>query len=293
MMRVVLVFLACVAMSSSSGMEKRIKQSIDKYNADVACWGKENALRFHVGLAQAIEECSNFGKPGNLLRPANPWQTVAGANTLPAGLNKATVANYWANSLFGNRQKRQAEATGGLLEADEEDLKEFLDDFQDYKEDLGSKMGNLTCVMTKMNMLDSALQVNMAEYTSGFWERIDLSKTLAGMDPIWRQRMVDGFTDCYSIAQNFPQETLDKNPVSKVFGRHMIFFKCANKVEDKFCYEAQMNDWLTTLYGEDPSFNWSQYGLPSNKYELAHLTIKVMSATASAEEEFVGDFFYM
>ena len=54
-----------------------------------------------------------------------------------------------------------------------------------------------------------------------------------------------------------------------------------------------MNDWLTTLYGEDPSFNWSQYGLPSNKYELAHLTIKVMSATASAEEEFVGDFFYM
>ena len=64
-------------------------------------------------------------------------------------------------------------------------------------------------------------------------------------------------------------------------------------MEDKFCYEAQMNDWLTTLYGEDPSFNWSQYGLPSNKYELAHLTIKVMSATASAEEEFVGDFFYM
>ena len=76
-------------------------------------------------------------------------------------------------------------------------------------------------------MLDSALQVNMQEYTSGLWDKIDLSKTLAGSDPLWRQMMVTGYTDCFSIAQSWPQESLDRHPLSKVFGRHMIFFKCA------------------------------------------------------------------
>jgi len=292
MLRVVLLSLACAStVSSTDKTDRKIRHSIDMYNADVACWGRDNAVRFHAGLAQAIEQCANFGNPSNLLKPANPWQTVQSANTLPAGLNRGNVANFWSNSLFNNRQKRQA--TEGLLETDDDDLQDFLEDFEDYKEDLGSKMGNLTCVMSKLDMLDSSLQVNLAEYTGGFFDKVDLSKTLAGSDPVWRQMMTSGYTDCYSIAQTFPQETLDKNPVSKVFGRHMIFFKCAAKVEKKCCYEAQMYDWIKTLYGEDPTFNWAQYGLPSNKYELAALTVKVMTETASNEEEFVGDFFYM
>ena len=54
-----------------------------------------------------------------------------------------------------------------------------------------------------------------------------------------------------------------------------------------------MYDWMKTLYGDDPSFNWAQYGFPTNKYERAALAIKVQAETASKEEEFVGDFFYM
>ena len=157
--------------------------------------------------------------------------------------------------------------------------------------------------------LDSALQVNLPMYTGGFWDKIDVSKTLAGSDPVWRQMMTSGYTDCYSIAQTFPKEALEKNPVTKVFGRHMIFFKCAavsilisrilktlyaslQKVETKCCYQAQMYDWIKTLYGDDPSFNWAQYGFPTNKYERAELAIKIMTETASDEEEFVGNFFY-
>jgi len=286
MLRIVLLSLACAATVSARDSAKYIKQSIDVYNADVACWGKENALRFHVGIQQAVEQCANFGKPSISTKPANPWQTLPAANSL----NRGNVANFWANSIFNNRQKR--EATDGLLETDEEDFQEFLEDFEDFKEDMGYKMGNLTCVMTRMDMLDSALQVNLPMYTGGFWDKIDLSKTLAGSDPVWRQMMTSGYTDCYSIAQTFPKEALEKNPVTKVFGRHMIFFKCAAKVEKKCCYEAQMNDWIKTLYGEDPSFNYAQFGLPTNKYERAALTIKVMTETASDEEEFVGDFFY-
>jgi len=301
MLRVVLLSLACVATVSSSGLEKKIQRNINEWNRDVQCWGRENALKFHVGLMQAAEQCAGFGNPSNLVKPANPWQTAPQPintpfQTLPAGLNRGNLANYqnwnniWSNYLSNGRQKRQA--VEGLIETDEEDLQEFLEDFEDYKEDIGSKMGNLTCVMSKLNMLDSALQVNLQQYTGGFWETIDLSKTLAGSDPQWRQMMVSGFTDCYSIAQTWPQDHLDRNPLSKVFGRHMIFFKCAAKVEKKCCYEAEMYDWIKTLYGEDPTFNWAQFGLPANKYELAALTVKVMAESASDEEEFVGDFFY-
>lgn len=56
--------------------------------------------------------------------------------------------------------------------------------------------------------------------------------------------------------------------------------------------EAQADEWLSNLYGEDPSVDYAQYGLPSNKYERAALAVKVMAEAASDEEEFVGDFFY-
>jgi len=56
--------------------------------------------------------------------------------------------------------------------------------------------------------------------------------------------------------------------------------------------EAQADDWLSTMYGEDPTFNYPQYGLPANKYERATLAVKVLTEAASDEEEFVGDFFY-
>jgi len=285
-----LLSLACTATVSSSDTAKRIKQSIDVYNSDVLCWGYENAVRYHTFIAQAVEQCASYGKPTISTKPANPWQSVGSFNTLPAGISRGNVANFWAKSILSSRQKR--EATDGLLETDEEDLQEFLEDFEDFKSDMGTKMGNLTCVMSKLDMLDSALQVNLAEYTGGYWDKVDLSKTLAGSDPVWRQMMTSGYTDCYSIAQTFPKEALEKNPVTKVFGRHMIFFKCAAKVEKKCCYQAQMYDWIKTLYGDDPSFNWAQYGFPTNKYERAELAIRIMSETASDEEEFVGDFFY-
>lgn len=308
MLRVVLLSLACAALVTSSGdTAKKIKRSINAWNSDVACWGHENALKFHVGLEQAIEQCSEYGSPASLVKPvSNPWTTIPQPEnnnpfqTLPAGVGRINPAQYqnwnniWANYLGNNnRQRRQAgEATDGLLETDEEDFQEFLEDFEDFKSDMGHKMGNLTCVMTKMDMLDSALQVNLPMYTGGFWDKIDVSKTLAGSDPVWRQMMTSGYTDCYSIAQTFPKEALEKNPVTKVFGRHMIFFKCAAKVEKKCCYQAQMYDWIKTLYGDDPSFNWAQYGFPTNKYERAELAIKIMTETASDEEEFVGNFFY-
>merc|ERR1711936_1497012 len=212
-------------------------------------------------------------------------------NPLSALLSRKSIGNSaqhaW-DSLF--RSRRASEE--GLLEVDEEqELEKFLEDYDQFKEDIGLMIGNLTCVLTKMNMLDSSLQVNLKLWTTDIWQQLDLKKTLAGEDPEWRQKMINGYNDCYQIASNWPQQSLDRNPITKVFGRHMIFFKCAMKQEKKMCGMARMHSWLTTLYGNSDDFNWSQFGLPQDKYDRAALTIMVQTEAATKEEKFVNDFF--
>jgi len=153
-------------------------------------------------------------------------------------------------------------------------------------------MGNLTCVMQKLNMLDSNLQVNMAQYTTDVWNKIDLSQTMAGEDPEWRNMLTTHYKDCYDIARSFPQSALNRNPLTKVFGRHMVFFKCAKKVEHKCCAMACANDMLETLYGTNDNYDWTQHNMPQNKYKRAALTLKIMYGTASDEEMAINDFFF-
>merc|ERR1711974_340331 len=298
-MRVLCVCLLLVVGGSQEMMEK-IMRNIDQWNFDSTCWGSQNALKWNLALMKFTEECYEWGPASQLLRPNNPFTKPNPANpfvTLPAPINRGNLANQWASmwsDYLQQRNKRQAEEEEGegLLKPTEEDKEEFLRDYQEFKAELGTKMGNLTCVLTKMNMLDSALQVNMPFYTSGFWDIIDLKETLAGEDPVWRQRMVSGYSDCYQIAHTWPKESLDRNPLTKVFGRHMLFFKCAKKLKKKMCAAAQMDSWLTTMYGDDSSFDFSQYGLPQDRYDRAVLSTLVMYEQSSPEEEFVGEFFY-
>ena len=178
-----------------------------------------------------------------LLKPANPLLALLSQNadtlpfptnnnpfqSLPAQINqnpfKSSNVNLGAwNKLWNSRNKRQVE---GLLQPTEEDFKEFLMDFEDFKGDVASMMGNLTCVLQKMELLDSNLQINMKYYTGEGWNKIDLAQTMAGEDPEWREMLEDSYKDCYDIARSFPQSALNRNPITKVFGRHMVFFKCA------------------------------------------------------------------
>jgi len=288
-------------------LAKKIHKDMLVMNSMTACWGKGNMLAFKVGMKKAMETCMNENHSG-LLKPANPLLALLSQNadtlpfptnnnpfqSLPAQINqnpfKSSNVNLGAwNKLWNSRNKRQVE---GLLQPTEEDFKEFLMDFEDFKGDVASMMGNLTCVLQKMELLDSNLQINMKYYTGEGWNKIDLAQTMAGEDPEWREMLEDSYKDCYDIARSFPQSALNRNPITKVFGRHMVFFKCAKKAEVKSCGMACANDMLSTLYGTNDQFNWSQYGLPQNKYERAAKTLMVMYGTASKEEHFVHEFMF-
>merc|ERR1712131_115723 len=258
-----LTITALVAVATASHMlAKKIHKDMLVMNSMTACWGKRNMLAFKVGMKKAMETCMNKSSNVNL----GAW-----------------------NKLWNSRNKRQVE---GLLQPTEEDFKEFLMDFEDFKGDVASMMGNLTCVLQKMELLDSNLQINMKYYTGEGWNKIDLAQTMAGRGPRVERDAEGSYKDCYDIARSFPQSALNRNPITKVFGRHMVFFKCAKKAEVKSCGMACANDMLSTLYGTNDQFNWSQYGLPQNKYERAAKTLMVMYGTASKEEHFVHEFMF-
>jgi len=311
------LFLLALALASGQAMSTReaIQMDMEKFNNDAMCWGVENMMAFRLSQYKAMEECGRSGLASGMVRPTNPFTTLPGnlnnnpfadnqqkplnrlfnnansRNPLSALLSRSSIGNSaqhaW-DSLF--RSKRQA--SEGLLEIDEAaELEQFLEDYDEFKTDIGSMIGNLTCVLTKLDMLDSALQVNLKLWTTDIWQQLNLKKTLAGEDPEWRQKLIGGYTDCYQIASNWPQQSLDRNPVTKVFGRHMIFFKCAMKQEKKMCGMAQMYSWYTTLYGNTDDFNWSQFGLPQDKYDRAALTAMVETEAQSKEDKFINDFF--
>merc|ERR1712233_4248 len=281
------LFLLALALASGQATSTReaIQMDMEKFNNDAMCWGLENMMAFRLEQYEAMEECGRSALASGLVKPTNPFITLPGnlnnnnpfaqqQNPLNRLFKKANNRNPLASLLSRNsignsaqhawdflfRTRRQAEE--GLLEIDEAaELEKFLEDYDEFKTDIGSMIGNLTCVLTKMDMLDSSLQVNLKLWTTDIWQQLNLKKTL------------------------------DRNPITKVFGRHMIFFKCSMKQEKKMCGMAQMYSWLTTLYGNSDDFNWSQFGLPTDKYDRAALTVMVQTEASYKEDKFINDFF--
>merc|ERR1712088_65103 len=221
---VALTLLQAVA-TGDMMLKKKIHHDMMLMNSQAMCWGQGNMMYYKMAMMKALDECTHGGHSSNikptspfaqLHKPRNPFQT------LPASIQ---AKNPFSGNSFNKKPTVNPD----------------------------SKMSNLTCVLSKLDMLDADYQVNLKAYTDDVWKEMDLSQTLAGEDPTWRQMVVDGYSDCYDIAKSFPQSALNKNPIMKVFGRHMVFFKCTKKVEAHCCGMACANHMLETMYG--PSDN--------------------------------------
>ncbi len=65
------------------------------------------------------------------------------------------------------------------------------------------------------------------------------------------EKLKAGFADCHSLAAAWPQLSLDRSggPLQKLFGRPMIFFRCAAETEVSLCTKYEARAWLDRLYG--------------------------------------------
>merc|ERR1712113_1362372 len=222
-------------------MEKMVDE-VNTHRLKADCFGESNKIKYDQAIEGAIEKCMQLAPAFNLANIiAESHDSLKEPFRQLQFSNLENLVSLW-------RTKRDT----GLVNVDEDDFVEFLDDVSDFKGDMASKMGNLTCVLTEMKLLTPDMKINIKE---------------------------------------FPQTTLDRNPMKKRFGRQMMFFHCADKNEKMNCALGQMNRWLESYYATDDR-DLTEFGLPADKYEASGLTLMVKYNGASDEEKFLSNFFW-
>merc|ERR1712032_109937 len=114
------------------------------------------------------------------------------------------------------------------------DFYEFLQQVQDHRHLKTNSMGNLTCVLQKIGQLTEDMEVNIEYYTTALTaEEAEYGFTFdvegsAAKDPEWRAKIAAEYNDCHEMAQSWPATSLNRSPMSRMFGRQMLFFKCAD-----------------------------------------------------------------
>merc|ERR1712060_497865 len=205
-----------------------------------------------VALEQAKKTCEQTPNPLDRMagfgQPRNPFFASSGMNNADMILRQL----QWGDE--------------GFLKPDEDDLYEFFGQFADFKHGIASKMGNLTCVLKQMKMMTADNKINIDFYTAWLVDGGELggfdfesAEGCAASQAEWRQKASEHFLQCHKVSQNWPQTSLNRNPLTRMFGRHMIFFKCADKVERKLCAEAQMLENLEKFYGKGSDEETAEY----------------------------------
>jgi len=295
MLKIFVLFATVVFVKSTEDILREIKQNVDQYNFKSECWGRENVDKFYLAQLKATKKCLQMEPTIDVISKLTP----AAANNPFSPLSKP-FENPFQKLVKGDlseiqslwRNKRQISSEGGYIGGDENDVEEFVENFWEFGSNVASSIANLTCVLQEMEVLDAEGKVILDSYIKSFEdEKYDVSISFS-KDPVFVESMKTGYKDCYQISQNWPEQALKRNPISREFGRNMVFFKCAKRVEKRCCLQGIMKEWLEKLYGNDPNEDLTQYGLPENRYKAAEISMMVRYHSATSEEKFVGDFFW-
>jgi hypothetical protein len=301
-------------------LDERTQEHFHKWNTLSQCWGEESMIEFYRNQQIAVEGCRRavaiqIPQDVNLLQdfyashpminilkqhvrmPEQPPKLPQMAQIQqrvhmprdfpPEASNKVRSA---ANALpaedkpYGRRHKRSE----GLNSVEEHNKQELQHDYTQFRWSLATKLGNLSCVMTQLGMLDDEGNVNKAYYMSDIWER--QGQSLAARDPIFVEKLKEGVMDCHSLAESWPQRSLDRSPLYQMYGRLIIFFKCVAEEEVKMCTKFQAKQWLEKLYGRMDTSVLTEAA--ADPYEKAAMVMKLKYETATPEEDAVERFFW-
>jgi hypothetical protein len=175
-----------------------------------------------------------------------------------------------------------------LSVAEKANQRMLLKDYTDFRWSMATKLGNLSCVMSQLNLLDSEGNINMNHYMVDSWNV--MGQAGAGRDPVFTDKMRESFMDCYATAQSWPQQALDRSPLHQKYGRHMIFFNCVSKAEMNLCTKYQARQWLEKLYGRLDTSMFADAA--TDPYEAAAMVMRLKYETATPEEDTVYRFFW-
>ena len=244
--------LASVFLGLSNGKPetlKKIKNHINKWNWDVQCWGENNVVKHRMMLKNVCEQCMQM--PTNEMPKSAPLKKMLHATPMqaahiPSNFLNVPASTYslgypYANAYHLNSPyiAHHGKRSAGMSN----NLEEFLENAEVFKEGCESKISNLTCILKTMGAIDSDFKINRAMFETEIWKMKDLSATDNVADPVWRQKMSGMWTDCIDAAESLPQSLLDNNPISRMMGplaRFNCFMKC-KKVCSSTIYRFKCN----------------------------------------------------
>ena len=103
-----------------------------------------------------MEKCMQLAPAFNVINliPSNQFKGAFSSSKLSSPFQNLQFSNL--DSLVSLwRTKRDT----GLVNVDEDDFIEFLEDVGEFKDNMLTKMGNLSCVMTELKLLTPELKV--------------------------------------------------------------------------------------------------------------------------------------
>jgi len=276
--------LFVVTLSSSSlamGVSKEMKDMIDYYNLYATCFGEEAMAEYMIGIKEATKVCMNIPSPLELLDELAQLE-----NDVEVGsLDQLLKNNPIFNQILG-RERRQIDA--GLM--DEDDINDLKTNIADHKTKMMTKIGNLTCVLAQMEVLNLDGTINIEAFSAENMKELLEGYGGAGDDEDFVQALATSYQDCYDISNNWPQSNLDRHPMMQAFGRQHIYLMCTHKMEEKLCYKYQMYQGLKAFHGLDTGD--VDVGIPGNKFDAATGALMVMHETSTDEEKFIENFFW-
>jgi len=276
-----ILVLAISSVASSKEVSDMWKAKLSKFNLYTQCFGFNAVTEYFATIHKATEYCHQISSPVDL---TNEVASLS-PNEVQA-LRDLFASSTLAQLLNAGRKKRQVDG----LAFDFNDIAMLRQGVEHYKEKMSSVIGNVSCVLTQMDIMDSTGQINRDHFSYN-----SVRNYMAGTDRRGDEDLIQAFTtgyqDCMDISRNWPQTTLDRHPMMKAYCRQALFVKCMLKVEENTCYRWQIYTGLNVLFGLD--VDEVDLGIPhGNKYEKAEMVRNLMYKMASHEEQAIEDMFW-
>merc|ERR1711892_1226150 len=273
------VFLTSVLLGLSYGSPEtlmKIKQHLNSWNWDVACWGESNVVKHREMETEMVEKC--MSEP---ISPLMKGQSQAVTPKMLALMSSPTM--QYAHHIPSNFQQMPA-STYSLGYP-------YPNLVSPFKAHYGKRSaGDMTSFME--NAAD--FKINREMFTTDIWKMQDLYATDNLADPVWRAKMTTMFTDCIDLAESIPQAFLDNNPLTRMMGplaRFMKFNMCKKMCTKHLCGAAQAARLVEKFHGAEMNFDSSEFGV-KDKYEKAMMVAMVMTESESPEKDFINSVFH-
>jgi len=160
-------------------------------------------------------------------------------------------------------------------------------DLEAFSATLETTASNMTCVLQEVGYLNADGQLEPKNWSPEAFGAY--ASTPAGSDPVFLPGLSFGLDICYNIAEGLDNRVLQLNKVRAKYGRQMVFFQCARKMEIEMCYKWQLAAWYKVMGWLVP--NWQAMGI-ANHLEAATYTLRVRNAMRSPAEFAVDKFFF-